>query len=90
MSWLLSHEMGVYVPDVQCGFRLYRCDVTPYVSSRLAGGVAESETLLQIVQRGIRIDAVPISFTGNVSRSRTSALMDTIRFSVMVWRWRKH
>ena len=48
MSGLLSHAMGQYVPDTQCGYRLFRCDVVPLVSTESTRYAAESEILLHV------------------------------------------
>jgi len=90
MSWLLSREMKQFVPDTQCGYRLYRCDVIPYVSAQSERFAAESETLLHVAERGIRIDAVPISTIYEDGRaSRINPFKDTLRFFSMLRRYRK-
>ena len=89
MSWLLSREMKQYVPDTQCGYRLYRNDVIPFVAARSAGFAAESETLLYVADRGIRIDSVPIATVYRDERSKIRPLRDTIRFFAMLARYRR-
>ena len=51
MCAFLSREMRQYVPDTQCGFRLYRCDVIPFVSTEAERYAAESEILIHIAAR---------------------------------------
>ncbi|MBU1694138.1 MAG: glycosyltransferase family 2 protein [Verrucomicrobia bacterium] len=88
MSWWLSRLMGQYVPDTQCGFRLYRSDVIPYIEASSERFAAESEILLHVARRGIRIGAVPISTVYGDERSKVNPLADTIRFFRMIRRYR--
>lgn len=91
MSWLLSREMRQYVPDTQCGYRLYRCDVIPFVSAQSERFAAESETLLHVAERGIRIASVPITTIYEDGRaSRINPAKDTLRFFSMLRRYRRH
>lgn len=89
MSWYLSREMRQYVPDTQCGFRLYRCDVIPFVETEAERYAAESEILLHIAARGIRMDAVPITLIYGDEKSKIHPLRDTLRFFQMIRRLRR-
>lgn len=90
MSWLLSRIMGDYVPDTQCGYRLYRCDVIPYVQADAERYAAESEILLNIAARGIRIDSVRVNTIYGDEKSKVNPFSDTVRFFRMLWRfWRQ-
>ena len=89
MSWLLSREMGQYVPDTQCGYRLLRCDVVPLVSAESTRYAAESEMLLHVADRGIRIDAVPVATIYRDEKSKINPFRDTIRFISMLRRYRQ-
>lgn len=89
MSWLLSRMMGQSVPDTQCGFRLYRLDAIPPVGGGAERFAAESEILLEIARRGVRIGSVPISTVYGEERSKVNPLTDTIRFFRMLRRYRK-
>ena len=86
MSWLLSREMRQYVPDTQCGFRLYRCDEIPFISAESTRYAAESEILLHVAARGIRIDAVPIAVIYRDEKSKINPARDTLRFIAMLHR----
>lgn len=88
MSWGLSRLMGQYVPDTQCGFRLYRCDVIPFIEASSQRFAAESEILLHVARRGIRIGAVPISTVYGDERSKINPIVDTFRFVKMLWQYR--
>ena len=87
MSWFLSRSMNQYVPDTQCGFRLYRCDVLPFIEAQSTRFAAESEILLHIASRGIRMDAVPIAVIYNEEISKINPIRDTFRFFLMLSRY---
>lgn len=89
MSRLLSRTMDRYVPDTQCGFRLYRCDIIPFVSARSAHFAAESETLIHVTRRGIRIDMVRVRTIYHKRGSRIRPLSDAFRFFRMLWQVQK-
>ncbi len=90
MSWLLSREMGQYVPDTQCGFRLYRGDVLPFLATASPRFAAESEALLHISALGLRIAPVPISTIYLEGReSHIRPVQDTWRFFRMLWAYRR-
>ena len=84
MSWLLSKVMGQYVPDSQCGYRLYRSDVLGYVTATSERFAAESESLLHLADRGIRMDAVRIKTIYGDEKSKINPFTDTIRFFAML------
>jgi len=84
MSWLLSREMGRYVPDTQCGYRLFRCDLIPHVETRAERFAAESEVLLHVAARGIPIDSVRIRTIYGDERSKINPVADTLRFYGML------
>ena len=89
MSWMLSRVMGQYVPDTQCGYRLFRCDVIPFVSAQSERFAAESEILLHVAARGIRIGSVRIATIYADERSKVNPITDTFRFFGMLLRYRK-
>jgi glycosyltransferase involved in cell wall biosynthesis len=88
MSWMLSREMKQYVPDTQCGFRLTRSDVIPLVAAESERFAAESETLLRMADRGVRIGAVRIRTIYRDEKSKINPVTDTIRFIRMIRRYR--
>ena len=89
MSWLLGRVMGQYIPDTQCGFRLYRCDILPLVSTGSQRFAAESEILLNLAHRGARMDVVRVSTVYGDEHSKIRALPDTARFFKMLWLHRR-
>ncbi len=87
MSGFLSRAMRQYVPDSQCGFRLYRCDVLPFIEPRARRYAAESEILLHIAARGIRMDSVPIAVIYRDENSKINPFRDTVQFLLMLHRY---
>jgi len=84
MSRLLSRIMKMYVPDTQCGFRLYRADLLAYAPTASKRFAMESEVLLHLSLRGFRIDSVRIEPIYRGEKSRINPLMDTLRFIMML------
>jgi glycosyltransferase involved in cell wall biosynthesis len=89
MSWLLSRMMGQFIPDTQCGYRLYRCDLLSFVATGSSGFAAESEVLLRLADRGIRMDSVRIKTIYGDEKSKINPVADTVRFFSMLLRYRK-
>jgi len=91
MSNLLSRVMGQYVPDTQCGYRLYHKSVFPTgpydpTTRRFA---AESEILLRLSLQGKKIGTVPIQTIYGDEKSKINPVTDTFRFFRMVHRFKK-
>jgi len=91
MSNMLSRVMGQYVPDTQCGYRLYHSSVFPEgprnpTTRRFA---AESEILLQLSLQGKKIGAVTIQTIYGDEKSKINPLTDTFRFLRMLHRFKK-
>ena len=89
MSRLLSSIMGQYVPDTQCGYRLYRSDILAVVVAESTGFAAESEVLLRLAARGVRLDAVRIRTIYGDEGSSIRPIRDTWRFVWMLMRYRR-
>lgn len=89
MSWLLAREMGQYVPDTQCGYRLFRCDLLPYIETKSERFAAESEVLLNISARGIPVDSVRIRTIYAGEKSKINPFSDTLRFTRMLLEHRR-
>jgi glycosyltransferase involved in cell wall biosynthesis len=87
MSAWLSRLMGIYMPDTQCGFRLYRADVLAFAATLSPRFAMESEILLHLARRGFRMGSVriPTVYTGGKSRIRP--LVDAFRFFSMLARY---
>lgn len=89
MSWLLSRKMNQYVPDTQCGFRLYARDVIPFIFAESQRYDAQSEVLLHLAERDIRIGAVPIKVIYGDEKSKINPFKDTIRFFTMLKKYER-
>jgi len=89
MSWLLSREMGQWVPDTQCGYRLYALAVVPEISAESKRFAAESEILMDLSLRGVKIGSVPIATIYGTERSKIHPIKDTLRFIKMLRQYRK-
>lgn len=90
MSWLLSREMRQSVPDTQCGYRLFRCDVLPCKSAESTRFAAESEILLQLADQGVVIGSVPVATIYRDEKSKINPFKDTLRFFGMLHRYRRN
>lgn len=91
MSNMLSRVMGQYVPDTQCGYRLYHSSVFPEgpydpTTRRFA---AESDILLRLSLQGRKIGSVPIQTIYGDERSKVNPFTDTFRFFRMLHRFKK-
>jgi glycosyltransferase involved in cell wall biosynthesis len=91
MSRMLSRAMGQYVPDTQCGYRLYHRSAFPEglpdtASRRFA---AESEILLRLSLRGVKIGSVAIQTIYGTEKSKVNPFTDTLRFFRMLRRFKK-
>lgn len=84
MSWLLSRRMGQFVPDTQNGFRLYQTDVIPEMRVGASGFAAESEILLELAERGVKMGAVPIQVIYGDEKSKIHPFRDTLKFFGML------
>jgi len=89
MSWLLSREMGQRVPDTQCGFRLYKVDVVPELPLESARFAAESEILMELSHKGVKIGSISIATIYGSEKSKIHPVKDTVRFIKMLRQYRK-
>lgn len=89
ISRFLSKRMDQYLPDTQCGFRLYRMDVIPFVATQAERYAAESEILLRLAARNIRLDSIPIRLVPGHDRSMVHPIHDGVRFLWMLWNYHR-
>lgn len=89
MSWLLSRRMGQWVPDTQCGFRLFAREAFPDDEVASTGFAAESEVLLRLAARGVRIVSAPVRTIYGGEKSKIHPVRDTLRFFRMLRRYPK-
>jgi glycosyltransferase involved in cell wall biosynthesis len=88
MSGLLSRHMGQRVPDTQNGYRLYKTEVLQGITCG-ARFDAESEILLTLAGRGVKMGAVPIQVIYGDEKSKIHPVRDTVRFFRMLRRKRQ-
>jgi len=89
MSWLISKMAGQWMPDTQCGFRLF--------SRRLLDSIdltfttthydLESEILFQVARKGHPIGSATIKTIYQGEPSRINPIVDTVRFFKLVFRY---
>jgi len=88
MSLIISRVMRQYVPDTQCGFRLFRRDVLPFLNAESHRFAAESEMLLHLADRGFRIDSVRVTVIYRDEQSKIHPVRDAVRFFHMLYHYR--
>ncbi len=89
MSWLLSREMGQFVPDTQSGYRLYAREVLGMLHVDSTRFAAESEVLLSLSDAGVKIGSAPIQVIYLDEKSKINPVRDTIRFFSMLADYRR-
>lgn len=89
MSWLLSRIMKQWVPDTQCGYRMFRVDALPDSGLGSQRFAAESEILLHLADRGHRIESASVQTIYGDEKSKIHPVRDTIRFFSMLRRYKK-
>lgn len=89
MSWLLSREMGQWVPDTQCGYRLYALSVRPECAAGSGRFAAESEILMELSLRGITIGSLPVATLYGTEQSKIHPVKDALRFFRMLRDFRR-
>ena len=91
MSKRLSKIMRQWVPDTQCGFRLYAREAFPETAPgrwerRFA---AESAELVRLALAGMRIESVEVRTIYGDERSKIRPVRDAVRFWWMLGRFRR-
>ncbi len=86
MSKLISRAMKQYVPDTQCGFRLFHREVLSFLNVESHRFAAESEVLLHLADRGFRIDSVRVPVVYHPDhQSHIRPVRDAVQF-IQMWR----
>lgn len=88
MSKWLSQLAGQTIPDTQCGFRLIQCAALDELIIRSDRFAAESELLLELARRGLRIQSIPVRTIYGSEQSKIHPLRDALRFVYMLVCWR--
>jgi glycosyltransferase involved in cell wall biosynthesis len=88
MSWLLSRRIGQWIPDTQCGYRLYDLAALSDLVTASGGYAAESELLMALSARGVAIGSIPVRTIYGTEHSKIRPVRDSIRFFRMLRRFR--
>jgi len=87
-SWLTGKLAHQPVPDSQCGFRLLRREVLPFLSLKSSHFETETEMLIQAGRAGCKIANVDIRTIYEPGRaSRIRPWRDTVRFFRLVLKY---
>jgi len=87
MSFILSFITRQRIPDSQCGYRLIKRKVLEAVSLDSSKYEIESELLLEASKTGFKIDSVPVKTIYRGQKSYINALVDTVRFFKLLFRF---
>jgi glycosyltransferase involved in cell wall biosynthesis len=85
-SRVISLLSGQMIRDSQCGFRLVAKNVLREIKLSENGFQLESEMLLRVAARKIRIDQVPIPTIYNSEGSHIHHVLDTTRFILLIFK----
>jgi glycosyltransferase involved in cell wall biosynthesis len=77
-SRALSSFIGSSIKDSQSGFRLIRCDALRGISLTATGYEIETEMLIKLARRGIRMTGVPVTLSYG-AKSKLRPIRDTTR-----------
>jgi glycosyltransferase involved in cell wall biosynthesis len=90
MSSQISKVCGQWVPDTQCGFRMFHRDLLQaMVEIATTKFDYETEQLVVASRRGCKIAAVPISTIYGDEKSKIHPVRDSIRFYEMMQRFKR-
>jgi glycosyltransferase involved in cell wall biosynthesis len=87
-AFFISKALGQSLEDTQCGFRLYPAEILRSIPLTTSHFQTETEVLLRAVQRGIRLNSVPVKniyhLNGNAPRSNFRPVIDTFYICMVV------
>lgn len=87
MSWIVSKLTGQYIPDSQCGFRLYNKRVIEELNLVCDRFDGESEVLIKAGCKGMKIKSIPIQCIYQKGRkSKIHPIKDTYRFVKLLFK----
>jgi glycosyltransferase involved in cell wall biosynthesis len=87
MSWRISRVCGQRIPDTQCGFRMFHCELAAALCETESSRYDfETEMLVIAARRGAQIAAVPVSTVYGDEVSKIHPVRDTIRFFKLIRR----
>ena len=87
MSWVISKMSGQFIPDTQCGFRLFSRKLVGTLNLTTSHFDLESEMLIQAARAGFTIGSCRIKTIYEGESSHIHPIVDTIRFIKLVWRY---
>jgi glycosyltransferase involved in cell wall biosynthesis len=88
MSWQISRLCCREIPDSQCGFRMARSELLPFLYQSRDGFAFETEDLLLAARHGFQIEFVPIRTIYGDERSKVKPMRDTLRYIRVVAKYR--
>ena len=88
MSWQISRLCRRKVLDSQCGFRMARYELLPYLHESHDGFAFETENLLLAARHGFQIEFVPIRTIYGDERSKVKPMRDTFRYIRLLAKYR--
>jgi glycosyltransferase involved in cell wall biosynthesis len=88
MSWQISRLCCREIPDSQCGFRMARYELLPFLHESRDGFAFETENLLLAAGNGFRIEFVPIRTIYGDERSKINPMRDTFRYLRVLAKYR--
>jgi glycosyltransferase involved in cell wall biosynthesis len=77
-SRALSSFIGSSIKDSQSGFRLIRCDALRGITLTATGYEIETEMLIKLARRGVRMTSVPVTLSYG-AKSKLRPVRDTTR-----------
>jgi|ERR1041385_1858745 len=89
MSRRISRLCGQNVSDTQCGYRMVRRALIPYLLDGSSRFEYETEMLILASQKGFKIASVPISTVYSDEISSIRPVRDTIRFLQLMRRYER-
>ncbi len=85
-SIIISMMIRQYIPDSQCGFRLYSRNVLKAIHLTEERFHLESEILVRAGWKHFRIVSIPVPTIYNNAGSAIRHLSDTLNFITMLWK----
>lgn len=80
MSYVISKICHQHIPDTQCGYRLFTRKAISCIDIRSRKFEIESEILVKLSRKGLRIDSVPVRSIYADETSKIRPIRDSFRF----------
>lgn len=85
-STIVSMLMGTWIPDAQCGYRVYRRKVLETIRPTSKRYEIEAEMVMLALQKGFRIGWCSIANRYGEAKSHIHRIPDTVRFVEMIFK----